>query len=145
MREFGQTWARRVAVGRCTVPLISDGLEHGTPNDRLCEELRFEMGRLHKSCRWLIWLNRLLRFDAFRSRAAGIRAMLPNVDLFLRAHNLESLQQLAHVHGGRQPTAGRPGTLWRNRHAGAASRRCGRRAGPGLIVAIGAPYAFVQR
>ena len=54
-----------------------------------------------------------MRFDAFRSRAAGIRTMLPNVDLFLRAHNLESLQQLAHVQGGRQPTAGRSSTLWR--------------------------------
>ena len=54
LREFGQTWARRVAGGRCTVPLISNPLEHGTPNDRLCEELRFKLERLHESCRWLI-------------------------------------------------------------------------------------------
>ena len=125
MREFGLTWARRVAGGRWTVPLISDGLEHSTPNDRLCKELRFEMAGLHKSCPWLIWLNRLLRFDASRARAVGILAMRPNVDLFLRAHNLESLQQLGHVQGGRQPTADRPSTIWRNRHAAAAGAALG--------------------
>lgn len=100
LREFNQRWARRVAGGRCTVLLISDGLEHGTPDDPRCEHLRFEMERLHKSCRRLIWLNPLLRFDAFQPRAAGIKAMLPYVDLFLPAHNLESLQQLAQVLGG---------------------------------------------
>jgi len=77
--------------------LISDGLEHGGAEDPRCDKLRFEMERLHKSCRQLIWLNPLLRFDAFQPRAAGIRAMLPNVDRFLPAHNLESLQQLAQV------------------------------------------------
>ena len=55
------------------------------------------MERLHKSCRRLIWLNPLLRFDAFQPRAAGIKAMLPFVDAFLPAHNLQSLQDLAAV------------------------------------------------
>ena len=97
LHDFNQHWARRVAGGRCTVLLISDGLEHGGAEDPRCDKLRFEMERLHKSCRQLIWLNPLLRFDAFQPRAAGIRAMLPNVDRFLPAHNLESLQQLAQV------------------------------------------------
>ena len=43
----------------------------------------------------MVWLNPLLRFDAFQPRAAGIKAMLPHVDLFLPTHNLESLEQLA--------------------------------------------------
>ena len=108
LEEFNRRWARRVAGGRCTVLLISDGLEHGGPDDPQCRKLRFEMERLHKSCRRLIWLNPLLRFDAFQPRAAGIRAMLPNVDLFLPAHNLESLKQLAQVlAGGRDLTVGR--------------------------------------
>ena len=41
-----------------------------------------EMERLHKSCRRLIWLNPLLRFDGFEARARGVRAMLPHVDEF---------------------------------------------------------------
>ena len=51
-------------------------------------------------CKRVVWLNPLLRFDAFQPRAAGIRAMLPFVDEFLPAHNLDSLQDLAVVLGG---------------------------------------------
>ncbi|MBL8305564.1 MAG: VWA domain-containing protein [Rubrivivax sp.] len=95
LHEFNQRWARRVAGGRCTVLLISDGLEYGSPEDPRCERLRFEMERLHKSCRRLLWLNPLLRFEQFQPKASGIRAMLPHVDAFLPAHNLDSLADLA--------------------------------------------------
>jgi uncharacterized protein len=97
LHEFNRHWARRTLSGRATVLLISDGLEHGTPDDPRCEQLRFEMERLHKSCRRLVWLNPLLRFAAFQPRAAGIRAMLPHVDAFLPAHNLDSLADLVRV------------------------------------------------
>ncbi len=66
------------------------------------------MERLHKSCRKLIWLNPLLRFDGFEPKAAGVRLMLPHVDAFVPAHNVESLADLArilapaHQHQGRQ-------------------------------------------
>jgi uncharacterized protein with von Willebrand factor type A (vWA) domain len=52
------------------------------------------MERLHKSCRRLVWLNPLLRFEAFQPKARGIRAMLPHVDDFRPVHNLASLAQL---------------------------------------------------
>jgi uncharacterized protein with von Willebrand factor type A (vWA) domain len=90
LHDFNQHWSRRVLGGGATVLLISDGLEHGDT-----EALRFEMERLHKSCRRLVWLNPLLRYQGFEPRAAGIRAMLPHVDHFLPAHNLDSLAQLA--------------------------------------------------
>ena len=95
LHEFNQRWARRVLSSRATVLLVTDGLEHGHTG-----ELRFEMERLHKSCRRLIWLNPLLRFDRFEPRAGGIKAMLPHVDRFLPAHNLDSLSQLAAVLAG---------------------------------------------
>jgi uncharacterized protein with von Willebrand factor type A (vWA) domain len=41
-----------------------------------------------------VWLNPLLRFEAFQPKARGIRAMLPHVDDFRPVHNLASLQQL---------------------------------------------------
>jgi uncharacterized protein with von Willebrand factor type A (vWA) domain len=53
------------------------------------------MERLAKSCRRLVWLNPLLRYEGFEARPAGIRAMLPHVDDFLPVHNLESLTDLA--------------------------------------------------
>lgn len=108
LHQFNQRWARRVLSGRATVLLISDGLEHGTPDDPQCAQLRFEMERLHKSCRKLVWLNPLLRFEQFQPRAAGIRAMLPHVDSFLPAHNLQSLQELARVLAGTKPSRLRP-------------------------------------
>jgi len=102
LHEFNQRWARRVLSSRATVLLITDGLEHGHT-----DELRFEMERLHKSCRRLIWLNPLLRFDGFEPKAGGIKAMLPHVDRFLPAHNLDSLEQLAAVLAGHD----RPGRV----------------------------------
>ena len=50
---------------------------------------------LTRSCRLLVWLNPLLRYEKFEARPAGVRAMLPHVDLFLPVHNLKSLVDLA--------------------------------------------------
>ncbi|MEW6704952.1 MAG: VWA domain-containing protein [Pseudomonadota bacterium] len=92
LREFNRLWARRVLDSRSTVLLVTDGLEHGD-----AAALAFEAERLRKSCRELIWLNPLLRFQGFEPRAAGIRALLPHVDRFVPAHNLASLEQLARL------------------------------------------------
>jgi uncharacterized protein len=89
LREFNRRWARRVLPGRATLLLVTDGLEHGDT-----EALSFEMERLHKSCRRLIWLNPLLRFERFEPKAGGVKAMLPHVDRFLPVHNLDSLAEL---------------------------------------------------
>ena len=102
LHDFNQRWARRVCNSRATVLLISDGLEHGDTR-----ALGFEMERLHKSCRRLLWLNPLLRFDKFEPRAAGIKAMLPHVDHFMPAHNLQSLADLLRVLGAPSQQTGR--------------------------------------
>jgi len=72
------------------VLLISDGLDREAGAD-----LSEQMERLHKSTRKLIWLNPLLRFEGFEPKAEGVRLMLPHVDAFLPAHNIESLTGLA--------------------------------------------------
>jgi uncharacterized protein with von Willebrand factor type A (vWA) domain len=90
LREFNLRWSRRVLGQNAVVLMISDGLDRDGAQD-----LASQMERLHKSCRRLIWLNPLLRFDDFEPRAAGIRAMLPHADAFLPAHNVESLADLA--------------------------------------------------
>lgn len=92
LHDFNRHWARRTLAGGATVLLVTDGLEHGH-----ADALRFEVERLHKSCRRLIWLNPLLRWSGFEPKAAGIRAMLPHVDRFVPAHNLESLEQLTRL------------------------------------------------
>ena len=87
--EFNRLWSRRVLGQGAVVLLITDGLER----DHI-EGLAQEMERLHKSCRRLIWLNPLLRFDGFEARARGVKAMLPHVDEFRPVHNLEALADL---------------------------------------------------
>lgn len=95
LHEFNQHWARRVLSSETTVLLISDGLQAGEEGDPDCRQLAFEARRLRLSCRRLIWLNPLLRFDGFEPKAAGVRALLPEVSEHLPVHNLASLEQLA--------------------------------------------------
>ncbi len=64
LRAFNRLWARRVLGQGAVVLLITDGLERDAD-----ETLAFEMDRLHRSCRRLIWLNPLLRFEGFEARA----------------------------------------------------------------------------
>ncbi|ADZ70031.1 vWA domain-containing protein [Polymorphum gilvum] len=89
LHAFNRTWSRRVLSGGPTVLLITDGLERDTD-----EDLEREMDRLHRSCRRLIWLNPLLRFDGFEAKAKGIRAMLPHVDEFRAVHSLDAVADL---------------------------------------------------
>jgi uncharacterized protein with von Willebrand factor type A (vWA) domain len=90
LTEFNRLWARRVLGQGAVVLLITDGLEREG-----VDELEREMDRLHRSCRRLIWLNPLLRFDGFEAKARGVRAMLPHVDDFRPVHNLQSIADLA--------------------------------------------------
>jgi uncharacterized protein with von Willebrand factor type A (vWA) domain len=95
LRDFNWLWGRRVLGQNACVLLISDGLDREAG-----EGLGAEMERLAKSCRTLVWLNPLLRYEKFEARPAGVRAMLPHVDLFLPVHNLKSLVELAKTLSG---------------------------------------------
>ena len=98
LKEFNAIWSRRVLGQGAVVLFISDGLDRDAGVD-----LDAEMERLHKSCRRLIWLNPLLRFDGFEPKSRGIKAILPHVDDFRTVHNLNSLADLADVLGKEQP------------------------------------------
>ncbi|MFD2181202.1 vWA domain-containing protein [Rhodoplanes azumiensis] len=89
LATFNKQWARRVLGQGAVVLLITDGLERDTD-----ARLAFEIDRLHRSCRRLVWLNPLLRFDGFEAKARGIRTMLPHVDEFRPIHNLDSMAAL---------------------------------------------------
>ena len=99
--------ARRVLGQGAVVLLITDGLEREDT-----DLLETEMDRLHRSCRRLVWLNPLLRFEGFEARARGVRAMLPHVDEFRPVHNLESLSGLIAALGARTVGADRRLAGW---------------------------------
>ena len=89
LREFNKRWSRRVLGQGATVLLITDGLERDD-----VDLLAREAERLSKSCRRLIWLNPLLRFDGFEPKAQGVRALLPHVDRMRAIHSLASMRDL---------------------------------------------------
>jgi uncharacterized protein with von Willebrand factor type A (vWA) domain len=127
LAAFNKQWARRVLGGGAIVLLITDGLEREPPpyppwergrparieerksgrDARAPREgreggLAFEIDRLHRSCRRLIWLNPLLRFDGFEAKARGVQTMLPHVDEFRPVHNLDSMEALCRALSGRR-------------------------------------------
>ena len=92
LHDFNVHWSRRVLGQGAVVLFISDGLDRDN-----AEGLAAEIERLHKSCRWLIWLNPLLRYDGYEPKSMGAQAIMPHVDDFRTVHNLDSLGQLTQV------------------------------------------------
>jgi uncharacterized protein with von Willebrand factor type A (vWA) domain len=96
LREFNVRWSRRLLSQGAVALLLTDGLDRGEGVD-----LAAETERLRLSCRRLVWLNPLLRYESFEPLAAGIQAMLPHVDEFRPVHDLDSLARLAEALGPR--------------------------------------------
>jgi len=101
LEHFNRIWSRRVLAQGAVVLLITDGLDREAGKG-----LEKQMDRLQRSCRELIWLNPLLRFDGYAPVASGAKAMIRHVDAFHSIHNLESLDQLAHIISAPVPTRG---------------------------------------
>ncbi len=87
--DFNRNWSRRVLGQGALVLLITDGLDRDAG-----EGLDVAMERLQKSCRRLIWLNPLMRFDGYAPTATGAKAIVKHVDDFRTVHNLASLEDL---------------------------------------------------
>ena len=94
LKAFNTSWSRRVLGQGALALFISDGLDRDAGAG-----LDAEMDRLHRSCRRLIWLNPLLRFEGFEAKSMGVKAILPHVDDFRPVHNLESLADLVDALG----------------------------------------------
>ncbi|WP_173931639.1 VWA domain-containing protein [Chelativorans sp. Marseille-P2723] len=105
---FNRLWSRRLLGQGAVVLLITDGLERDDT-----DTLSQETARLRRSCRRLIWLNPLLRFEGFEARARGVRAMLPHVDEMRPVHTLEAMSDLCAALSAsplQRLRSGRPGT-----------------------------------
>jgi len=116
LNEFNLRWSRRVLGQGAVVLFVSDGLDRDA-----AEGLEDQIQRLHKSCRRLVWLNPLLRWDGFEPKSRGIRAILPHVDEFRPVHNLDSLEQLTQVLSRPAPRKEDGLGPWRNWQKGAAA------------------------
>ncbi|MGI9419836.1 MAG: vWA domain-containing protein [Geminicoccaceae bacterium] len=100
LNDFNRNWSRRVLGQGALVLLITDGLDRDAG-----EGLGAAMERLQKSCRRLIWLNPLMRFDGYAPTATGARAIVKHVDDFRTVHNLASLEGLGAALAESEPRA----------------------------------------
>lgn len=88
--EFNVKWSRRITTHNSTIILVSDGLDSDAGQD-----LKKPMERLRRSCKKIIWLNPLLRYDSFEPISSGSKIIRPFADVFLPVHNLKSLQSIS--------------------------------------------------
>jgi len=110
LAEFNRRWSRRVLAQGAVVLFITDGLDRDAGAG-----IGREMDRLHRSCRRLIWLNPLLRYEGFEPKSLGMRAILPHVDEFRPVHNLESLAELVETLSQPAPRRLDAAAAWRER------------------------------
>ena len=112
LNDFNRNWSRRVLGQGAIVLFISDGLDRDA-GDGVGREMR----RLHASCRRLIWLNPLLRYDGFEPKSLGVKALLPHVDDFRPVHNLNGLAALAEALNRPGPRQSETMAQWQRRSA----------------------------
>src|SRR5262249_28583746 len=89
-------WGRRVLGQGALVLLFTDGLDRENG-----EGIAAAARRLRASCRRLVWLNPLLRYDRYTPLALGARALHPHVSEVRACHSLNSLDDLAAALAGR--------------------------------------------
>jgi uncharacterized protein len=83
---FNQNFARELVDHRTVIIVISDGWDCGD-----VALLAQEMKNIRRRCRKVLWLNPLLASKDYEPLCKGMQAVLPHLDYFLPAHNLESL------------------------------------------------------
>jgi len=108
LASFNLEWSRRVLGQGAVVLLVTDGLDRDGAHG-----LEQNIARLHRSCRRLIWLNPLLRWDGFSPKTQGAKIMLPHVDEFRPVHNLASLQSLIESLSAPPPPRGAAINAWK--------------------------------
>ncbi|HLK53855.1 MAG TPA: VWA domain-containing protein [Candidatus Angelobacter sp.] len=89
LRELNRHHGRRLFSRDTVFMILSDGWETGDP-----EMMAAELGAIKRRVRKLIWLNPLLGMADYQPITRGMSAVMPYIDVFAPAHNLESLLNL---------------------------------------------------
>ena len=89
---FNRDFAASTVTHRTVVVIISDGWDRGDVG-----VLERQMQALKRRCGKMIWLNPLLASENYEPLCKGMQAALPYLDLFLSAHNANSLVHLGHT------------------------------------------------
>jgi len=102
LEEFVDRWLRRVLARPSDLVLVSDGLDGCDPDsDRIEPRLNASLKHIAASARSLTWMNPLLRYERYESRALGPSILERYAQRQVSGHNLQSLTELfpvRHLH-----------------------------------------------
>ncbi len=87
--EFDRHYAKSVMSGRTLIMIVSDGYDTDG-----ADQLFIEMRKLRRRAKRIVWLNPLLGRQNYRPVSQAMSRVLPLIDLFASAHNIESLAAL---------------------------------------------------
>lgn len=89
LREFNDRWGRRGLARGAVVVIVSDGWEHGDP-----DELGEQMARLARLAHRIVWVNPRSKSERYQPLVGGIVAAAPHVDRFTSGHSLAALDEV---------------------------------------------------
>ncbi len=92
LTEFLSVYGSKFLSQKHIVVILSDGLETGS-----VVQLREAVRTIRRRCKTLVWLNPLKGMKGYRPIQKGIVNVMPHLDAFESAHNLDSLLKLEKV------------------------------------------------
>jgi len=89
LTEFLSEYGSKFLSQKHIVVILSDGLETGSVT-----VLRESVRTIRRKCKTLVWLNPLKGMDGYQPIQKGMVNVMPHLDAFESAHNLDSLLKL---------------------------------------------------
>ncbi len=89
LTEFLSVYGSKFLSQKHIVVILSDGLETGSVTD-----LKEAVRTIRRKCKTLVWLNPLKGMDGYQPIQKGMVNVMPHLDAFESAHNLDSLLKL---------------------------------------------------
>ena len=90
LKAFLDRWGQRGTARGAVVVVASDGWERGD-----VAQLAEQMRRLRRFAHQVVWVSPHAGKDGFAPETAGLRAVLPSVDVLVAGHTLETFEELA--------------------------------------------------
>lgn len=101
--EFVTRWGAPGLARGADVVILSDGWDRGDP-----DVLDAAMARLGRLAHRVIWVNPLRASPGYAPLARGMATALPHLDQFIDGHSVASLEDLALLVGGGEPSRRQP-------------------------------------
>ena len=92
LQSFNDNFAQRYLNGKTLTLILSDGLETGDT-----EVLQEAIRKIKSRSKKLVWLNPLKGMEGYQPIQSGIKTVMPELNHFGSAHNLNSLLELEEI------------------------------------------------